>query len=70
MVAVASRLVRAPRHCPQCEGTVEDATQRWREHDHRDNRCDLPARYVVRGKNFCRRHAGDAALAILLNGHA
>jgi len=62
----ASRIQTPPRHSPRCEAEVKDQTQRWRERSARDNRCDLVARFVVKGENLCGRHAGDAALAFLL----
>lgn len=60
------RIELAPRHSPQCEGTVNDQTQRWRERNHRDNRCDRVARFTVLGKNYCALHGGEAALAFLI----
>lgn len=62
----AVRIEVASRHSPRCDGTVTDQTQRWRERNGRDNRCERVARFTILGKNYCALHAGEVAVAFLI----
>lgn len=60
-----ARRVRFTHQQIRCEAEVADSTARWRTHAGKDFRCELSALYRVNGKCYCKRHAGDACLALL-----
>lgn len=60
------RINRPARHNPRCEAQVKDPTVRWRERNGEDSVCRWPAHFVIDGKTYCIRHAGERALAHLL----
>lgn len=66
-----ARLARQPYpiDLPQCEADVRaEGYREWRMRRYGADglRCQHQAHYKIGGKNLCTRHAGEAALVILL----
>lgn len=61
-----TRRVRFTRQMIRCEAEVAESTSRWRVYAGKDDRCELSALFRVNGKYFCKRHAGDACLSLLM----
>jgi len=62
-MAVAKQLI--PIELPQCEAVKQMLVSKTAT-SHKEQRCKVMARYEIDGHNYCCRHAGTAAIAILL----
>ena len=52
---------------PKCTAIVADKVQNWRRRKgHMGDTCWHPAKYEIDGRPLCSRHAGQAALKIVL----
>lgn len=61
---IAKQLI--PIDLPQCEA-VKQMLVSLKATSSKEQRCKVMARYEIDGHNYCCRHAGTAAIAILLN---
>ena len=64
-VPKVKRLKPPARHCPPCDGELNDQSVRYREWGDRDNRCSFHGKWEINGKNYCDRHAGILILNLL-----
>ena len=53
---------------PRCTAKVGDTTLGWRrsQGEAADDKCRQPAKFEIDGRHFCARHAGAAAIKVLM----
>ena len=47
---------------PRCDAARQTVYTDWYEERHPDKRCRFRGKYLIDGKHYCARHAGQIAL--------